>query len=491
MIFPLTGIPIFQKMNKTGLLIYLCCIGFSGKLHAQLKLDLLVGNAAPLHELDQFKITPTDINSYAANLTYVPQKLGFSLQLMTSEYQTNSTYIDQFRTFNTDYAIDRDSWRSTFLFIGPVLQLGKDRFKLELFPKIGMGFIKEASREVTYTSPSGTRHLLYSDNTPETDLQGNTLFSGLDMRLNIGITKNLGINLSGGLHTNRFFGEGNSTIYREVNTLGRGVMEEELTSGRLLQLDCPSYELLYIGAGISLKFGKKKKDPDPKPEDKVILPPKPVFPENESQIAQSEADSLVLEWTKESPNVNGANYQFYLYKKGKDGSKDSLLFNTKVFRDTKVELPENIDLQSGLSYRWRVQAVDDQGLKPCLDECLSVTYEFEVTALAIPQYYQLSTKNAGNHVLVQDRLRFVLDRNITTGTQTKLQVFNSRQQLVFEFNNLKEPAQGIEYLDFDRYEIDIRKLNANEYYYLKVNNSNRSYFLRFYKNDIPNAPKNK
>jgi hypothetical protein len=456
-------------------------------LYAQLKFGFSLGNTTPLHELDPFKIAPGDINTYTANITYAPKKLGISVQLMTSEYATNTTFIDQFQPFSPHYDFDRDAWRSSFIFLGPVLKLGSNAFNLEFFPKIGMGFIKEARRAVTYTSPSGTEHLLYADNNPETNLEGSSLFSGMDVRLNIGITDHFGLNLSGGLQSNRFFGEGTSSIYREVNTSGEGVMEEELTSGRLLQIDCPSFDLLYVGAGISLKFGKKKKDTDPKPDDKIILPPKPVFPEDQSQIAQSKADSLVLEWIKETPNVNGANYQFYLYKKGEGGKKDSLLFNTKVLRDTKLALPENINLQSGQTYRWRVQAVDDQDLKPCRDGCRSITYEFEVTALAIPQYYQLSTKNAGNHVLVQDRLRFVLNRNLIAGKKVTLQIFNSQQEPALSFNNLNE----LEHQEPDRYEIDIRELTSDEYYHLKVDNGERTYFLRFYKNDIPNDQKNK
>jgi hypothetical protein len=472
-------------MKKVLLFICLFWVCCTFQISAQVQLDFLLGNAAPFHELNKTGLSPADINTYGANITYVPKKIGVSAQFMLSEYTTNEEFLDQFQNFNTNYDLDRDFWLSSFVFVGPVINLGNGRFHLELFPKIGMGFIKEARREVTYTSPMGTEHLLYNDNTPETNLDGNSLFSGFDARLNIDLTKNIGINLGGGFNTNRFFGEGNSTIYREVNTSGDGVTEEELTSGRLLQLNCKSYDLFHISAGISLKLGKKKKDKKPEQEGKAMLPPKPIFPEDQSKISQAEADSLVLEWIKETPNVDRANYQFYLYKKQKDGAKDSLVFNTKIIRNTELELPEKVQLQSGVTYLWKVQATDDKDLNPCPDGCNSITYEFEVATLAIPQFYQMLDKNIGNYVPSGDMLRFMVSPSMLYSEKIILEIFDEDNQVVKSLNDFEESNQELTILPRNRYELLIKELAYDQYFVLKVSNGKRAQFLRFYKPSKP------
>lgn len=456
-------------------------------LYGQLGVSLSSGNTIPLHELNAPEIKPFDINSYALSLSYVPKKIGFGLQLSSSSFKSNQDFFTQFESFDILPSFQQEEWKNKMLFLGPIFKLGGQKFNLEFFPKFGLGKISIPDRQVIYQQGQ-KQFLLYKDNSTEAKLNGTQLFSGLDTRLNIGITKRISTHIFAGISTNRFFGDGNSTIYRAVNISGNGVTEEELTAGRLLQLDCESYDLINIGLGITFSFFKKK-DKNSEESDKKIFPPKPVYPENESKISLANADSLVLEWNKETPDVKDANYEFYLYKKGETQNKDSLIFNTKVIRQNSLELPEKIKLYPGIIYAWKVQAVDARDLKYCSDGCYSNQYEFEVSPFAIPQYFQLISHNKGNHVIVKDRLRIIIDENVLMADAVKVQIFDEEQKTVLEVENMQKDKKQMESLGFGRYELDIRNLKSGAYYLLKVNNSKRNYYLKFYKaneqNDKP------
>ncbi len=461
------------------------------KTKAQINLDFSISNALPFHEITPSEFKLNQFSSYSTRLTYIPKKIGVGLQFSMNTYETNTSYFEKLNELSGSLDSSRETWKSNFLFIGPLLKLG-NRFNLELFPKIGIGGIQSPDRILKYET-GNEEILIYQDNTQSENFSFSNIFYGVDANINIPISKNIGAFIFAGFSTNKYLGDGHSTIYRDISSLEE-ISAESLKQRDLLKKDCDAYSLLNTGIGIRIVFNQKE-EPSPSSERKQpplkeknhnqeMYPPIPKYPENESTISKEEVETLTLEWFKESPNVRKANYQFFLYEKGTD-TGDSLIHQTKIKRKKSYELPEDLKLINGKEYVWKVRAVDDPNLKPCPDDCYSIKYEFKVGNIVIPQYYQLLTSNSGNYVPTGSILRFVLNQNIFSGGKVELKIVNEEQQVVLNIKDLKKEAKSIRKVGYDRYEIDIGKLNTNEIYHLKIFNIKRSYFLRFKVN--PNA----
>ncbi|MDB4285838.1 hypothetical protein N9933_00890 [bacterium] len=248
---------IYKTLTNT-LLISLALLLCSSSLFSQLSIDVTAGTPLSQHELSKGSFKPQSLGSYSGRITYLPKRVGLSLQLSANSYASNEAFLSQFHSVDTRKVVNTEKWKSNFLFLGPVFKLGPEKVNLDFFPKVGLGNIKSADRELYYDTGQD-EYLLYSDNAAEKRLNGLQFIYGLDTKLNFRVTPSIGVHLSGGLNTNKFIGEGNSVTYRETTPSGIEISEEELLDGRLIQKECPSYELFNLGAGMTFSFGNNKK----------------------------------------------------------------------------------------------------------------------------------------------------------------------------------------------------------------------------------------
>jgi hypothetical protein len=462
------------KRLPFALLLVLSCTYLS----AQFTLDFSYGKPYTFDDLNVDQLAPGKGQSFIAGLKYVPGKLGFGVQYGWHDYSTNRDYLDAISVIAGSGSDGGETnWRTGLLAIGPVFRLGSSKLNIEAFPKFGLASIQPPDQRIVIRD--GIQEtLLYQENHQEADLVGSNLFYGIDGRVNFGITDAVGLSVSLGYNTNAGLGEGPSVIYRDLGLVGPNTTSEEVRRSRLLRHDCDGYSLLTASVGVTISFGKKKKKP-PREEDpsERMLPPAPRTPEDEAVIAVEDAKELQLEWSPETPEVVRANYLVFLYER-KENS-DSLIFSGKTERELQLILPENLELREGVTYRWRVRAVDDRRLAPCPDDCYSVDYEFTIDALGLPQFYQLLDRNVGGPVPTGSTLRILVDPGMFYADEVRVLISDERNEVVLESATGDGMAEWLEALADGRFAMDLRSLELDRQYTLKVTNGKRSQYLRF------------
>ena len=457
--------------NKYVLPVFLL-LGFTPNfIYSQFSTDLSFGNSMQLHQIYKSSNLQSQINSFSINLSYVPKTFGVGLQFSSNTLSTNQNFIDQFKNLQTESFGSQEKWKNQFLFLGPILKLGSEKINFELFPKIGLGLISSPDRILTL-SDGQDQLLLYNDNLEGTNLNGTKLFSGIDSKLNFGITNNLSTHITAGINTNRFLGSGNTIVYRDVTNNDPTV--DDIINSKLLKVECASYNVLNIGVGFTYRFPTNEKD---KPaSDREILPPINQMPEHEATLSISQADSILFEWLPETTKLKGTNYIMSLFKV--TDNQDSLIFSDNLNHKLQFDHTDKPTLQVG-KYKWHVQAVDGNGIEKCTSNCFSKTTEFEVGGIFIPQFHHLVSKEKGNYVQLADKLRFIMDASQMYSQRLEAQIIDENQESVLSIDNILLDQENIIRVNQNRFEIDISNLTPDKYYFLKVYNSDRNYFLRF------------
>ncbi len=378
-------------------------------------------------------------------------------------------------------AIVQDSWKQLLAGIGPVLKLNlSKKVHIELTSKVGVSKFAypDFGKFVEVADPLNQTYVLYQTKNEELKKKFTPMLLSA-LRLNFKVAKRLDLSLSGNyLHVRDVL---HSYAYLDAGLNPNMSAQELVTSLRTAPAVSEVRKCYFnsIGATIGLSFNLAGKESKP---DEKIDPPVPVYPEDGAVITMEEADSLVLEWRKEQPNVEKANYNFWLYKVSEStNTRDSLIFNTKIKRNLKVSLPESIDLELGASYRWKVQAVDDSRLKACPAGCYSVEASFTVSSVPSFQYYQLISQNQGNYVEVKGQLRVVIPRNIMQGENISGRIFNQKNEVVWESNDLSLGKGGETYTldDYGMLSVNIAGLPEGYYVFELATEKNRAYFFRF------------
>jgi len=465
------------------------CNFLSVPLIGQFSAAMSIGNSSPLHQVSDHNVDPFDINHYNLDFAFVPKRIGFGLQLSTGSFETNESYLDQLENFDFQRSFTQETNKNRFLFLGPVLKFGKQKLNLKLFPKIGIGRISIPDRRF-YIQQGQEQIIVYQDDLDNSTDNENQVFTGLDLKLGIGLIKNLSAHISAGINTNRFFGTGNTVVYREV--LGNETESMDFVTRRLFELDCPSYEIFNIGVGLAISFPRNKRakpvkgipiDKKPSKEKPTkdngmeVFPPIVQYPEDGSSISISSADSIQFEWRPETRKLKGTNYVLSLFKI--IDSKDSLVFRKKIKKREEFDHTDEPSLLEG-KYKWIVQAVDAGGIELCKEGCFSEESVFEVGGLFIPQFYNLLFNNSGSHVAVKNKLRFVVEPGLLHSENLKAEVIDEKQLSALPVIDLFKDNELVKREKENRFEIDISSLKSNDYFFLKVYNSDRTYFLRFY-----------
>jgi hypothetical protein len=458
-------------------------------LNAQLSLDYSLLNQVPSTGISKSPILNDnfpDFSNFSTTIRYSPKKVGLALQFQQSKFEPNIEHLNSVASLISFDPGAVSHWDNKLIFLGPIFELG-DKLSLKLFPKIGYGFLNAPQKE--YFLKSDPSVLIYSE---RHEGNKNSLFSGIDAKLEFRLIKNISAHLNAGYNTNRFFNETNTTTYRDFSSIQGDISNDLIKNSPLLEKVCNCFELINFGAGITIGFGnpKNKKPPtetsptkpnkDTAKENKKIEPPTPFYPENEAKISIQEADTLTLEWDKETPSLKSVNYELILYKKGEENEKDSLLYKQKIERNSHHKLPDEIELINGKEYKWQIQAIDNKALKNCPGDCISIQSEFKVASLVVPQYYQLLTTNSGNSVPVGNELLFIVPRNFQGISPLTLRVYKEKKVVALESKNLKEDER-VRTTDFERFGINIQKLETNQHYFLEVKGNKRTKYLRFIK----------
>jgi hypothetical protein len=375
--------------------------------------------------------------------------------------------------------IERDHWRQWAAGIGPVLRLRlSKRIHFELSSKIGIARFSypDYSQLAAIGPPLDGEFTLYRTNNAEMAEKFNPMLLSAG-RLSIGLARNIELSLSGNFRHVRDVRHAYS--YLDGN-FSPGMSNDELiaaleTAPTVQEIRKCHFNSVGATLGLSVQFGGKSK-----PGEK-IAPPVPSYPADGAIISAQEADSLTLEWQRETPPVEKANYKLWLWKVTGSGA-DSLLLDTKVKRKQEYALPEKVKLETGGSYKWRLQAVDDSRLGACAGGCYSVEATFQVGAGASEQYHQLLTDNSGNYIEVRNRLRVDLPKNIhMMGKPVVGRIFNQQNDTVWEASDLTAGRQAKNYTmdDYGRLTVPVAHLPAGYYVFELTTENKRAYYFRF------------
>lgn len=319
-------------------------------------------------------------------------------------------------------------WKQFLAAAGPVLKLDlSKKINIELTSKLGLAKFSypDFGKFLEVGAPLNQEYVLYQTKNETIEQKLNpVLFSAL--RINFKLAKRVDLSLSGNykyvkdvLHSYSFL---NAEFTPDMSN--DALIQTLRTAPTYAEVRKCDFNSFGVAVGLSFIFGKDK------PKDKMD-PPVPDYPENGAIITTQEADSLTLEWLKEKPNVNKANYNLWLYQVREAGDQpDSLIYQTKIKRSLEALLPEEIKLNSGASYKWKVQAVDDSALKACLEGCYSVEAEFRVSGSSIECILKKKL-DAGFYTLVNGSLNFKFEEEyLNNGNELEFNIFDKNRVIV-------------------------------------------------------------
>ncbi|MCW5922644.1 MAG: hypothetical protein KIS77_09880 [Saprospiraceae bacterium] len=413
---------------------------------------------------------------------------NFGLGLYGGMDKNNIQYEDLLPASNSGLSIvktadiEQGYWRQLAAGLGPVLRLNlSKRLNFELSSKAGVAQIAypNYSQLVNIGTPPVQEFTLYQTNNEAVAKQFNPMLLSAG-RLNIGLARNIDLSLSGNFrhvrdvrHAYRFL-DGDFS----PNMTNEALLEALRTAPTVAEVRKCHFNSVGVTVGLGIIFGGKKDRPD----EVKIAPPVPEYPEDGATISTEEADSLVLQWQREKPETAKANYNLWLYKVAESGrGADSLILKTKTQRKNLLALPQSVRLEPDQTYKWRVQAVDDNKLKPCPGDCYSLYATFQVGGDESVYYYELLTKDAGNYVEAKGQLRVNLPKNLYLQGKVGGSIFNAKNEEVLKVENLL-PGNRSAFHTTDeqgRVAFSLRGLPVG-YYRLEVQDEqHRRYFLRF------------
>ena len=383
--------------------------------------------------------------------------------------------------------ITKDSWKQLLVGLGPIYKMDlSEKLNLEFSLKVGFSkfTFPDYAESIETGAPLSQRYLMYE--TRNQDVKDKLNLATIPaMRISFKPSAKVSISLSakythakGIEHSYRYLDGGFNPEMSDDELAA--ALRTAPTNTEVWKCDFNSIGIT-LGVGFMLGKGKDKPKEDKKEEQKME-PPVPTYPEDESTITLQEADSLVLEWLKETPNVEKANYNMWLYVvKDSTRNRDSLVYQTKVNRQHKYLLPDDVRLESGLTYRWKVQAVDATELKPCPGDCYSIQVTFKVDQMLRPQYYQMLSQNRGNYIESKNTVRIEIPRNVHIGGKLNGRVMNALQEEVIVLEDLA-PNQKSDKHEIDAYgrmSVDIRKLPSGYYVFILSNERKETFYFRF------------
>lgn len=379
--------------------------------------------------------------------------------------------------------IDRGHWQQLAAGLGPLwrVKLSK-RINFELSSKVGIAQFAypDYSQLVNIGAPASEEFTLYQTNNEAVARRFNPMLLSAG-RLNIGLTRNIDLSLAGNFrhvrdvhHAYRYL-DGNFS----PDMSNEALIDALASAPTVAEVRKCHFNSVGVTAGLGITFGGNKDKPG---NEAKIAPPVPEYPEDGATLSAEEADSLVLQWLREKPEVGKANYNVWLYKAVESGQgADSLIFKTKTRRKNELLLPENIQLEPDQTYKWRVQAVDDKELKACPEGCYSVEATFKVGVVASEQYHQLLTENSGNYIEVRNRLRVDLPKNIHMMGKPIGRIFNQQSETVWESSDLTTRRQAENYAldDYGRLTVNISRMPVGYYFFELTTENKRAYYFRF------------
>lgn len=399
--------------------------------------------------------------------------------------------------------ITRDSWKQLLVGLGPMYNTRLTK-KLDLEFSLKVGFSKfkfpDYAEMIQTGAPLNQQYLMYE--TRNQDVKKGLDFAAIPgMRLSFKPSEKVAISL-GANYTSAM---GVEHSYTFLDGDFNPEMSDEQLAAELRNE--PNVTNLYkctfstigitLGVGYTFGGGKEKPKDDPK-NDKIMDPPEPQYPPDGAIITPEEADSLVLEWVKETPNVAKANYNLWLYEV-RDTTKesDSLIFQTKIIRDTLLDLPDDVQLRTGGLYRWGVQSIESDELKPCPGNCYSFKVTFKV---GIPVDVELQRQLDGGYYVVPDGvLRLKYDEEyIDTDGKLTYNIYNDKHEIVAMNTSMPVASRPPVVPGDNRYVLNVRSCTfsnltpygylGNGYYVLEViNEKNEKWYLRF-KHELTGKP---
>lgn len=366
---------------------------------------------------------------------------------------------------NPGFAISRSetivqyNWKKYLAGLGPVLEVDiSKKLKVVLTSKIGLVKISypDYGKYIEVGDPLNQVYTLYQTKNEDIEKKLNPMVLSA-LRLNFRATTRVGLSLSGNyLHVRNVL---HSYSYLDADfnpeMSNEALIQTLRTAPAVTEVRKCHFNTVGVTVGLSFIIGGKESI-----ENEKMDPPVPEYPEDGATLSVGEADSLVLQWLKESPAVDKANYNVWLYSVDESAREpDLLIFKTKTKRSLQAALPENVKLESGGTYRWEVQAVDDRRLRACQDGCYSISATFRVSGSRSEAVLR-KTLDAGYYTLVRGSLNFRYDEEyVNNGNVLEFSIYDKNRAVVIS-NTSSGVSVNISYKD-NRCSLNIKAINPS------------------------------
>jgi hypothetical protein len=203
--------------------------------------------------------------------------------------------------------INKESWNQFLVGLGPIYKLGiSEKFDLELSLKVGFSKFTypDYGQNIQTGAPLNKRFLIFD--TRNQDVKDKLNLATIPgMRLNFKPSEKLVISL--GANYTSSMGVQHSYSFLDGGFNPEMADEQLVAALRSAPMVTNVYECTFNSLGITLgvgyTFGGKDKPKSENKKNNKMDPPIPDYPEDGSTITPEEADSLVLKWVKETPNV--------------------------------------------------------------------------------------------------------------------------------------------------------------------------------------------
>lgn len=453
--------------NHLLLVIFLFLSFFANSQNEKFRILPEAGISNPSGDLKANNAFAKRGHQVGLNLDLLFGKIGLGLYGGLDKNNINFTdnLPTNISTLSRSSDIKKYDWKQLMAGLGPVIQFDfTKKFNIELAPKIGFAkFIYPDYRQYAEMgSPINKGYILYQTRNEDIEKKYNLALLAA-LRLNFKISKSLDFSVSGN------YKNVGKVLHSYTYLLGD--FNPNMTQGQLIEVlrkaktvteirEC-NFNTFGLVAGLSFKFGGGKKKPKEENHEKEIMdPPMLEFPEDSASISFVQADSLVLKWIKENPNVENANYNLWLYKVADSAIRknDTLLLQTKVIKELQFQLAKRIKFEEGQTYRWLVQATDDNKLRPCPDGCFSQQAIFLIVRNSTTYAVLKKKLDAGYYSLSAGYLKFKFEEEyVNSNNSLVFSIYDPNRQVVVS-NTSPGMTLSTAYKD-NRFVLDINAIN--------------------------------
>lgn len=303
---------------KKSLIILFSLLAFV-RMNGQIQTSLDVKFGAPsmkmYSSLSDFNLSLSNF-SFTGDLKFTGKHFGLGLQYMRNIYHSDDSlyllYNQLDNTNNNRLSSDRQNdWENDLIALGLVFKTNWKRLNFEAFPKVAIPFRLQAPNRVVSFKDATMQNSfsLYQEKGLTNNF--NRIFWGIDCAIKYKFRKNFGVQVFGGIMSNRGLGDGKVTYARAIDLSDKYVSRTEVFNAPTETLVEPYHQFYTGGIGIFFTSNSSGKSDSLDFQDTELKSPldKAVFSLDTDRRPQ-------FVWT--NPDAKTIkHYIFYLYKDGK------------------------------------------------------------------------------------------------------------------------------------------------------------------------------